>query len=473
MRKIIFGLLLVVLSSAAYAAPIDEARRFYKEGKYEEVLKITNNLVKKKSGQYGNANYFHGASLVALGRSEEAIEYLQVAEEREVAEAAMMLAEIYTKEYFPTEALAHYDAYEKIVLGRKKNNEVPASVAEARSHLVLMENMLSRVEQVEIIDSLTVDAQEFFKAYRLAPQAGKLVSGATVMMPDVEMAYVPQNNTTIYYSQADSLGNFKLMCADILDDGSFDRPKPLPGLGLDDGGNAEYPFLMSDGLTLYFARDGEGSLGGYDIYLTHRDDEGFLLPQNLGMPYNSPDDDYMMAIDETTGVGWWATDRNHIPGKLTIYVFVPSPTRVNVEPNNPDLRSLARLSDISLTRLQGVDYNAVLQRIDEIGNTTDQVAEKDVKSFELAIGSANKVYSSLSDFRSRDAAVSMTQAVDAMIQIKRLSQRLATLRQQYAAGDRSNASEIINLESQLEDARQRLYDKRNEAIYHELNHKKS
>ena len=95
---------------------------------------------------------------------------------------------------------------------------------------------------------------------------------------------------------------------------------------------------MPDGVTLYFANNGENSLGGYDIFMTRRSDgdgEGkeYFQPQNVGMPYNSPFNDFMMAIDEASGLGWWATDRNQIPGKVTVYVFIPSQMRVNVEPD--------------------------------------------------------------------------------------------------------------------------------------------
>ena len=68
---------------------------------------------------------------------------------------------------------------------------------------------------------------------------------------------------------------------------------------------------MSDGITLYYASDGEGSLGGYDIFVTRYDSENgnYLRPDNIGMPFNSPANDYMYAIDEFNNIGWFASDR--------------------------------------------------------------------------------------------------------------------------------------------------------------------
>ena len=82
--------------------------------------------------------------------------------------------------------------------------------------------------------------------------------------------------------------------------------------------------MLSDGSTLYFAAEGdiENALGGLDIYMTRRDETGaFFSPTNVGMPYNSPYNDYMMAIDDAAGLGWWATDRNAPDGMVTVYIF--------------------------------------------------------------------------------------------------------------------------------------------------------
>lgn len=286
--------------ATASAAPIDEAKKLFNEGNYQAALEILKPLA-AKSPRDGNINYWYGATLNALDRPDEAVSALEKAEARGVADASLLLAKIATAQYRPDDARDYYDTYRTQM--RKNKKSVPESVEQEISRLVLMENMLSRVEKIAVIDSLVVDADGFFEHYRLSPEAGRLVTGDMARIPDAEMAFVPQNNTEILYALPDSAGNFVLMGAGILDDGSVDHPAPLEGDELAGGGNAEYPFLLSDGLTLYYANDGEGSIGGYDIFLTRRSDDGYLQPQNIGMPYNSPYDDYLLAIDETTGAG--------------------------------------------------------------------------------------------------------------------------------------------------------------------------
>ncbi len=450
------------------AAPIDEGKRLYEKGDYEAALRKFETL-QRKSPRNGTYNYWVGATLVALERTDDARPYLAKAIDRGVADAALALANLDEASYQPGDAIEHLDEYVELL--REKKRSVPEEIEQRRSHLVTMENMLSRVEKITVIDSIVVDADQFFRAYKLSPEVGRLVSGATARLPESEMAFLPQNNTEIIYSQPDSTGTFTLYSADILDDGSLDHARELQGENLGGGGNAEYPFMLSDGLTLYYANDGEESLGGYDIFMTRRDgDGGFLQPQNIGMPYNSPDDDYLLAIDEITGVGWWATDRNHIPGKITIYVFVPSDARVNVDSDDPNLISLARLDNIALTQAPDTDYSEIRQRIEATSAASTDISLTAEAAFALPIGSTTVIYHNLSDFKSAQARQLMAKAINAQIRINNAATRLATLREAYRQGDQSAAITIVNLEDDLEQARHEYSDFTNQAIEAELRH---
>lgn len=102
---------------------------------------------------------------------------------------------------------------------------------------------------------------------------------------------------------------------------NWSDPEPLNTLN--EQGNVNYPYLMADGVTLYYASDGEGSLGGYDIFVTRYDSESssYLRPDNIGMPFNSPANDYMYVIDELNNLGWFASDRYQPEDKVCIYVL--------------------------------------------------------------------------------------------------------------------------------------------------------
>lgn len=69
--------------------------------------------------------------------------------------------------------------------------------------------------------------------------------------------------------------------------------------------NTEYdeesPFIMFDGVTLYFSSKGHESMGGFDIFTTTLSDDGYWSePENIGYPINTTDDDvfYVPTKDE-------------------------------------------------------------------------------------------------------------------------------------------------------------------------------
>ncbi len=200
--------------------------------------------------------------------------------------------------------------------GKKASVEFLETLDLYNRQLTMAENFLERVEKIEIIDSITVPKKTFFKNYLLPPSSGYLGDGA--MLPNGadadEVDYVFTNEGGDYklWAQPDSSGVFRLMEAIRLTDGSWNPPAHLDD-ELSEGGDAVYPFMMADGVTLYYADNGDNSMGGYDIMVATRDaaDGEFLQPQNLGMPYNSPFDDYLLAVDELNGVGWGPLTANN------------------------------------------------------------------------------------------------------------------------------------------------------------------
>lgn len=442
MRKSLYSLILLLTAAltAMAAKPLDEAKRLFLDGQYEEALPRLEAL-RKSSPRDGNVNYYLGSTLYALGRYDEAEAPLKVAEGRGVTDASRLRAVIALDAYRLDDASEALDTWEAKL--KKNKKQAPDELGEMQSRLIMMRNMLERVEKIEIIDSLVVDADDFFTHYRLSRSAGHLVPAAEAGTDAATVVYRPENNGELIWAEADTTGTLRLMSAQILDDGTTDSPRHLDD-ELAGGGNADYPFLMSDGMTLYFAADGDNSLGGYDIFLTRRNDDGFFQPQNIGMPYNSPYDDYMLAIDESTGIGWWATDRNRIPGKVTIYVYITSPTRVNVDVDDPALAGLARISSIAATQTPGKDYSALRERIAAIGDGRHS-ARTGHAAFEIALGNG-RIAHSLDDFSNARARKAMEELLANRTEREKTAAELEKLRDRYRAGDRSTAARIEELE---------------------------
>lgn len=373
-----------------------------------------------------------------------------------------------------------FEAATDILDGAKlTTNEERAEAQKLREKITLGETMLERVEQIQVIDSILVDRADFFRAYRLSPSTGFLVDLEALEdavpsdFPVVPLspAFVFENGEGVLWtadSDEPSEANV-LWESDLLSDGTWDKPRQLLTyqslFGEDSGRQIATPFLMSDGVTLYFAAEGAPSLGGLDIFISRRDGDSFFTPQNIGMPYNSPYDDYMLAIDEVTGVGWWATDRNQIPDKVTIYRFIPSELRQNYMPDTEGLEQLALLTDLSKTHPEGADYSEVLARIDAIVDPNDATTTDFVLAFP-----GGKVYTTLDEFTNADARRLMEEYVDAEDQYALDLQHLADLRAQYRGGDKGVATEIRRLEKTLPEARARLKSMKNRIILLETKH---
>lgn len=447
---------------AAWAAPIDEVRRLYNEGQYEEAAEKARTIL-KRSPKDGNANYFLGASLRALGNSEEAIKPLQAAEARSVAQASQMLAEIAIDDYRVDDASEHLDSWERIV--KKSKKSLPESFDEMSAGLITLRNMLERVEKIEILDSLTVDSADFFRYYRLSRAAGSLLPASEMFRNSGAsgdgVVFMPENRSEMMWAQTGESGKKEIFTAGILDDGTIEHPSPSGDI-LGEGGDAAYPFIMPDGMTVYFANNGDKSLGGYDIFMTRRNDDGsFFEPQNIGMPYNSPYDDYMLAIDETSGLGWWATDRNQIPGKVTIYIYLPSETRVNCEPDDPDLTARAKITSIALTQREGVDYKALLEK--KLPEATEENTVSANPRFELDMGNG-RLYTSLDNFKNPEARRAMIEVMAAKVELRKNSETLDALREKFRKGDRSVSHAILQAERERQTIQRRLRTATNQAI---------
>lgn len=360
-------------------------------------------------------------------------------------------------DYNPSLARKHIEECRK-AMKRTRKTALTEAADSLEERVDRLESMMQRVEQIVVIDSITVDKEAFFETYRLSPSAGGLYSPATLPeefdVADNTVVYMPENGQSIIWGS-----NSGLMESVRFTDGTWDTPTPA-GEILDQGGTANFPFALTDGITLYYATQGDDSMGGYDIYISRRNDNGdFLTPQNMGMPYNSPYDDYMLAIDENSGLGWWATDRNRIPDSLTVYVFVPAQMRVNVEVSDPNLARLARLSDISLTRNEGVDYDAMLrQRLPKASPADTEAGSV------FSIDIAGKVYTTLADFSNPDAKSAMAEYLAADAALRRLTSSLDGLRWKYAAGDRSVGHDIIEGEAEQVRLRKRMQTLRNSAV---------
>lgn len=440
-RFALYIVMLVAVVASVGAVTLDEAKAMYRAGDYAGALLVFKQYL-KKNPKDASLNHWYGVCLLQTGKKQEAKTYLEYAHKKKVVQSPRYLAEIAFLEYRVDDADEYIEDY--LAAMKKAKAELSPDAENLIVRIGKMRAMLDRVESIEIIDSIAVDAEAFFKAYRLTVESGSL-NPASILPTGFESAtptvvYMPESKNTMMWAMPDDDENYVLVSSSLLSDGQWERPRSL-GDNLNEGGDANFPYLMSDGVTLYYANTGENSIGGYDIFISRRDENKFLQPQNIGMPYNSPYDDYMLAIDEITGVGWWATDRNRLDGMVTIYKFIPKDLRVNYSVDEPDLTDKARIKSYKDTWAEGADYSDLLMAIEDI-DPARKIVKRD---FTFAL-SGGRVYTTWNDFQNAEARDAMREYVKACETHEADKQRLALLRSRYASGDIDCADEIRRLE---------------------------
>jgi hypothetical protein len=458
MRKIFFSLFVVLGGVALYADVIGDADNLISEGRYEDALTLINAEIASnpKSRDFGTLNQKAGETALILGNKGAARVYFEKARDKGVADACLQLGRLEYENYEFNKAAQSYSRY--ITLKNKSGKSIDANAEAEKERIETARGFLERVENIVVLDSLKVDKDDFISHYKLSASSGRLADAQDIKdnpfgdNNDNSPIFISESGAFMMSAEGDSL-----LEAHKLLDKSWAIEAFMLSEDLSDVG---FPFMMSDGETLYFAACGKGSIGGYDIFVSSKNPSTgeYMSPRNMGMPYNSPANDYMMVIDEETGVGWWATDRDATTtDELTIYIFIPNELRKNYPSDDADIVDKARITNYKSTWGED-DYSAYLQKIDSI--RTVEYTEPDF-IFDMPDGS---IYRYWDDFRTVAGRNAMKRYLEALDTFSESENELNSLRQRYHAGDRSVSQRIKALEVSNEADRSRIAELKNAVI---------
>ena len=320
----------------------------------------------------------------------------------------------------------------------------PAPVVEEPQEDPRITNMREMTQQIVIVDSIVVNKDQFLASIRLSSECGQLMNTGTFFRNQLQgTLFINEMGNKVYFSQPDGHQQ-QLYTADKLGN-EWSKPQALQGLseGIDE---ASYPFMLTDGLTFYFAGKGEESIGGYDIFMTRYDSRSgsFLKPENIGMPFNSEANDYMYAIDEANRIGYFASDRRQPEGKVCIYVFVPQDTRKtydNSKFTEEQIRNFADIASIADTWGDGTERKAALARI------ATKYADQGVPGQLVSTGDA----ASAVEFKSKEAKALYQKLLKEQNSLDIVNSRLDQLRHKYHKANASERSKMKSEILQLED----------------------
>ncbi|MBO7129883.1 MAG: hypothetical protein J6W05_08960 [Prevotella sp.] len=361
---------------------------------------------------------------------------------------------------------------------KKVRKTTPVVVVEEPKEDPRITEMREATQQIVFIDSVVVAKNHFLSSIRLNLESGTITTYDQFFRsqehPD-GYVFLNEMGNKCYFSKTDDNGQTGLYTSDKL---GMEWSEPSPVKGISEGiTEANYPFMMTDGTTFYFAAKGQESIGGYDIFMTRYDSDNgrFLKPENIGMPFNSEANDYMYVIDEISNIGYFVTDRRQPADTVCVYTFIPPTSRRTYSLDSysdEQLRAFADISCIANTWGNGSERKQALERLKNINSNT--IIQQPNSDLEIIINDQVS-YTSVRQFRSPESLPLYNQLTDAKKKLAEIQNTLEKSRTYYTKANAADKKtlrteildgedEILRLTYQVSDLEKRIRNAENRII---------
>ncbi len=130
----------------------------------------------------------------------------------------------------------------------------------------------------------------------------------------------PDGNTLFVVKSQHETDQTDIYICRKLPNGKWSEPLKL-GNEINTPYNEDFPYLASDGVTLYFSSEGHNTMGGFDLFKSEWNTEQNTWSNaiNLGYPINTTDDDRSISLTQDKRVGYISALRPKGQGSLDIY----------------------------------------------------------------------------------------------------------------------------------------------------------
>jgi len=449
---LIFFLAISIMSSAQTAA---EAERLFNSKQYQKSLSIYEQLLKRRSSD-ALLNYKAARSAYELGDYFAAAHYFEKSGNK-YSLTPYYLGESLILSYQFEKAIPALQAF---IDGKSTDETKRTYCTELLKKAEVGRKLMKRVQDIAIIDSSIVNKADFLKFYKFSADLGSITQQQVKLgkKNGDKISFVTQRDDRKCFSDTTN-GNFNLYSSYKLM-GKWGASSSLSAT-LNTSANENYPFLMPDGITLYYASDGENSLGGYDIFMTRyqASSKDFLSPDNVGFPFNSEANDYMMVLDELQKTGWFATDRNQPTGKIAIYSFQLNDEKSYLSTTDSvELYQVAKLQKFKLAKSKKTI-------------TTTKLTKPSSKQLANIIINDSIQYADVSEFKSVKAQVAFNEALLMEQELKELKQLIDDSRKAYATAETTQKQALAEKLNQLEplsiQLQKDVFNKKKDAINQE------
>lgn len=432
MRKIQLCILLLLCSVTGFAQSANSADALFQAGDYTAAQEQYAQLIKRYPN-HALYNYRYARCAQELGDLPTALHYFQLSGDRYDLKH-FHVGEIHLHLWHPNEAIAAYQSY----LSRPNvSEEKQTYVANQIRHAEKLQRYLRRVECLSIIDSIEVAVDSLLYACPLSHEAGTLAYDSIG-----NIIYTNQRGDQQLWTDSAHQIVYRHRLLD-----QWTTPQTLPQ-EVNFCQQQANPYILSDGVTLYFAACDSNGLGGLDIYVTRYNttSESYTTPENLGMPYNSPANEYFLLIDEAQGIGYLATDRFAANGKAHIYSFIPTQQK----------QYWRNLTTDSLVAYAQLKQFVRVQPTANDSSITDDTIPQPIHNEIFFVLNDSVIYTHLNQFKSNDARKKYAEWEQQQRLIDSEQQQLEQLRLQYNSADEATQQKLAPAILRLENNQSQL-----------------
>jgi len=412
---------MVLCAAATMAQTAASADKLFQAGDYTAAQQAYKRLLQ---GNPRSALYLYRYARCAqeLGDYQTAIDYFGKAGEH-YSFKYFCLGEIYMQLWRSEEAVTAYRTYlASSQLPEERVSYINTQIRCAEKR----QRYLRRVEKLQILDSVDVPVDSMLSVCHLSLEAG------TLAQDSLGIIYTNQRGDRRLWAAPCDSARWIVSAQRLLD--QWTPPDTLPAI-VNMAPRQQSPYVLSDGVTLYFASNDTNGLGGLDLYVSryNTSTNTYTRPENMGFPYNSEANEYFLILDETRHIGYFATDRFSLPGRVRVYSFVPAePKAYWHELPHDSLVAYAQLRNALSAERQPETLKLDVKNVEE-----RPVAE----AFRFVLNDST-VYTSLDDFRSPAARDMYQEWQQSHTQWLADTEHLSELRRQYGEADAEERQQL-------------------------------
>lgn len=332
------------------------AEKMFLAKQYEKAAPLYAQLVSSNPKNY-KYNYYYGICLTIIGKDKsQALPYLEAALQhpKTPEEIYYYIGRALHYNYRFDEAMRAFTEFNAIIGVKNAPKWGTPQLMEMCNNA---KQFLDTTKLSAITERTESAAYDFYNKYAFNQPNGKLLS-----MPDEIIdasksdkderptIFLSSNGRVMYYSSMSTESNSRDIYRVEKDlDGNWTAPARITAM-VNTSQDELFPTCNSDGRILYFSSRGHGSTGGFDIFKCYYNtvSKTWTKPENMGSPYNSPDDDFCFVASTNEQTAYFTSQRETKPGVFTVYKVPYSnteelPVAINGKFNcvgQPDLKQI-------------------------------------------------------------------------------------------------------------------------------------